>query len=115
MARRSSSWTGAACAIGLCLLIAGAVGCGGQEKQEAPAATQTGTQAAAVSAFDRLDAAQAALVRKAAAIADAIEAAPATAAQVLAASGMTPSEFEDLIYRISADEQLSAAYAEARR
>ena len=66
-------------------------------------------------AMANLDQAEAELVKKAAAIADAIEAAPQTAIKVLAENKISAEEFEALIYKISADENLSAAYAEIRQ
>ena len=111
MAKTSNRLGAASFVFVACLLLLGVVGCGNQEQQETAAATDT----EAVSVLGTLGAADADLVKKAAAIALVIETNPTTAAQVLAANGMTAKDFEDLIYRISADEKLSAAYEEARK
>jgi hypothetical protein len=50
----------------------------------------------------------------AAAVADAIAAAPAKGDSILAAAGYTADGFERLMYEIAADSTMSAAYAAAR-
>jgi hypothetical protein len=54
------------------------------------------------------------MIHKAATVANAVEKAPGTLAQVLADNGLTTQEYRSLIYRISADPALTRAYEEAR-
>ena len=89
-------------------------GCNDQAKTEDSASTEAAA-GQVVTGMAALPDAEADLVRQAAAIANAIEAAPQTAAQVLLDNQMTAEEFEALIYRISVDEKLAAAYAELRK
>ena len=102
-----------ACAITLCAICLVA-GCGGQDSQETAAKAEADAVTQTESVLGTLGAAEQDLVKKAAVIAVAIESMPNTAATVLAANGMTAEDFEDLIYRISADERLSAAFEEAK-
>ena len=99
---------------GFCALVILAglgAGCNDEAKTEDSASTKTEATLELVG-MAALGDAEADLVRKAAAIAKAIEAAPLTAAAVLAENKMSAEDFESLIYKISADEKLAAAYAE---
>ena len=102
---------------GFCaVVILGGLGAGcNDEAKTEDSATVEASANLAVTGMAALEDAEAELVRKAAAIADAIEAAPQTAAKVLMDSQMTAEEFEALIYKISVDENLAAAYAEVRK
>lgn len=93
----------------LVLLLAGSLcGCSGQEQ-----AQQKNDEPAAAPEEQALTVAQVAQVEKAVAIAKAIEAAPATAAAVLEKYAMSAEDFENLMYEISADGRMTAAYEAA--
>ena len=93
------------------MLVAALVcsGCGSRDRQEQPARSQD----VAVEA-PALTAEQDALVQKAVTVANAVERAPETLAKVLADAGLTEDEYKSLVYRISADPVLAAAYEKAR-
>ena len=93
-------------------------GCSNEAKTEdadTAAATTEESATMTVGAMAVLGDADANLVRKAATIANAIEGAPQAAVKVLAENGMSAQDFEELMYKISADEKLAAAYEEARQ
>lgn len=93
------------------LLALALVGCGGGQSQDKPAASKESVTEQATS----LTPEQNAVIQKVAAVANAIEAAPATTSQVLKDANMTEEEFQAEIYRISEDPVLSRAYEEARK
>ena len=91
--------------LALALLLAG---CGGERPGEADDATARQSPAAGA----QIDSSMA-LVSRAAAVTLGIREFPASADSVLSAAGMTGEQYEDLMYRISADATLSDLYLEA--
>jgi len=84
--------------------IAICAGCSGGDKAENQAAETT-----------TLTAEQSKMINQAATIANAIALAPQTMAKVLADHKLTADEYKTLIYKISADPELSKAYKDARK
>lgn len=90
------------------LLLAGSlIGCGGQDKTQA-----TSDETTVVKEAQALTVEQVKQVETAVAIAKAIEVAPSTAAAVLEKFDMSAEDFENLMFEISANEQMTAAYEE---
>lgn len=94
-----------ATSMALALLLAA---CGGERAGEADDTAARQSPAAAA----QIDSSMA-LVSRAAAVTLGIREFPASADSVLAASGMTGEQYEDLMYRIAADATLSDLYLEA--
>ena len=109
---RTSKWICLALC-GICVIAV--LGACSNDKEESEDSASAEAAATVEAGLASLSDAEAELVRKAAAIADAIEAAPQAAAKILMDNQMTAEEYEALIYRISADEKLAAAYEEARK
>lgn len=91
------------------LLAALIAGCGG-EKDDAAVRNNGETEAVA----EALTEAEETLVAKAAAVAMAIEKAPATAEAVLKENGITPDEYEAMVYEIAGSPKLSKAFEKAK-
>jgi len=90
----------------LIAVLALVLGCAGPtSEQEAAPANTTAESATAEKAED--------IVAKAAVIAKEIEADPGSAETILAGHDMTIDDFDQLMYEISADPDLSEAYAAA--
>ena len=92
------------------LISASLTGCGSDDQ-----ASQTTDDQNTTEATSQLTSDQEALVKQAAAIADAISAAPENMARILADNQMTTKDFQAMIYRISADPVLSRAYKMERK
>ncbi len=87
------------------LITAALAGCSSDDQTSQATDNQNTTEIA-----DKLTADQQALVKQAAAMADAINDAPESLAKILADNHMTTKQFQTMIYRISADPVLSRAY-----
>jgi hypothetical protein len=88
--------------LGLALLAA----CGG-ERAQPPAADSLSARGAPAVDSSML------LISRGAAVAIAVDAAPARVDSILAAEGMTVEDYEGLMYRIAADSVLSRLFNEA--
>ena len=110
MTKSSSNPTRLALLLLVLLISAALTGCGGDDQTSQTAGDQNITETVI-----KLTADQEAMVKQAAAMADAISAAPESLAKVLADNQMTNKQFEAMIYRISADPELSRAYKLARK
>lgn len=92
----------------IAMLGLAALGCaGGSTPESETAASETMNETGAAPASDA--------VQQAAEIANAIEAAPDRANEILEAHGMTAEQFEALLYEIAQDPAKSEAYAAARQ
>lgn len=100
--------------VALVVLTALAAGCGDGAKETAENTETVAEEAVQPGAAASPSETEAALVEKMAAIAKAMEEAPATGAAVLAKHSMTIEEYEAEIYRIAADPALSAAFEKAK-
>ncbi len=89
------------CSLGAALIVAG---CASQSSPEQGSATEGRPPAAPAMT------AQQTKVDKAALIAAAIQANPDNADQIFRQNGMTEQQFENLLYEIAADPEMSAAY-----
>ncbi|MDX2474908.1 MAG: hypothetical protein QNL91_14535 [Candidatus Krumholzibacteria bacterium] len=92
------------------LISASLTGCGGDDQTSQSAGDQNTTETE-----PKLTADQEALVKQAAAMADAISDVPESLTKILADNQMTNKQFKAMIYRISADPVLSRAYKLARK
>jgi hypothetical protein len=88
--------------LGAIILSAGIVSC----SSGGGGTTSTGNGASVMSAADQSK------VDKAAAIAKAIQANPERADAILSQNGMTEQLFDDLLYEIASDPEMSRAYSE---
>jgi hypothetical protein len=88
----------------ICGVALALAACGGDD--DAPPAAQGAADSVAVDT-------SMALVTRAATVTMGVEAMPAKADSILAASSLTIEEYEALMYRIAADSALSALYGDA--
>ena len=88
------------------LAVLGLFGCGG-ERARPPAPDSTTTRAEPVADSAMI------LISRGAAVAIAVDAAPGRADSILTAEGMTPDDYERLMYRIAADTAMSRLFQQA--
>jgi hypothetical protein len=88
------------------LAVLGLVGCGGERARPAVADSTAGRVAPAVDSTMIL-------ISRGAAVAIAVDAAPGRADSILTAEGMTPDDYERLMYRIAADTAMSRLFQQA--